>query len=82
MRRIAERPKEAREPRFCAAAPVRPRRRPYRPRHAHPAEHEAEKKNGAKDALLLQSLVSARGDVTTHARRIDPGSSGDEGDTI
>ena len=63
-------------------APVRPRRRPYRPRHAHPAEHEAEKKNGAKDALLLQSLVSARGDVTTHARRIDPGSSGDEGDTI
>ena len=80
MRRIAERPKEAREPRFCAAVPDL--RHPYGPRHAHPAEHEAEKKNGAKDALLLQSLVSARGDVTTHARRIDPGSSGDEGDTI
>ncbi len=35
--------------------------------------HEAEKKNQAKDALLFNSLVSAWGDVTAQAHRIDPG---------
>lgn len=35
--------------------------------------HEAEKKGQAKDALLFNGLVSAWGDVTDQARRIDPG---------
>ncbi len=34
--------------------------------------HEAEKKNDTADALLFNGLVSAWGDVTEHARRIDP----------